>query len=93
MWNGNVYVGFTNGQMYALDQNTGATKWSYQAGGALYLGGAAVANGLLFFGAGNGVFYALNATTGALVWKNGFRRVTREHVAVCLQRRGVRWQR
>ncbi len=74
VWNGNVYVGFTNGQMCALDQNTGATKWSYQAGGALYLGGAAVDNGLLFFGAGNGTFYALNATTGALVWTEGFRR-------------------
>ncbi len=69
VWNGNVYVGFTNGRMTALDQNTGATKWSYKAGGALYVGGAAVANGRLFFGAGNGVFYALNATTGALVWK------------------------
>ena len=74
-----VYVGNSNGTLYALNADTGAQLWSYtvdQVGAcAVYSLGctlnssAAVQDGKLFFGAGNAYVYALDASTGSLVWK------------------------
>lgn len=62
--NGLVYVGSTDGNLYALNASTGQTVWSYPAGEIN--SSPAVANGLVYVSAGS--MYALDASTGALVW-------------------------
>jgi len=64
--NGVVYIGSYDGNVYALNAETGAKLWSY-ATGNLYLDSSpAVANGVVYVSSGN--VYALNASTGALLW-------------------------
>jgi len=66
---GVVYVvsgNFGNGDVYALDANTGAELWDYH-NGADTLASPAVGNGMVYFGDTNGL-HALNANTGALLW-------------------------
>ncbi|MBF6327702.1 PQQ-binding-like beta-propeller repeat protein [Nocardia transvalensis] len=73
---GTVYVGGRNGTFYALDAETGATRWSFEAqkplgGNVPTFGlrdGPAVANGLVYFGDAAAKLWALDAATGALRW-------------------------
>jgi outer membrane protein assembly factor BamB len=65
--NGFVYIGSTNCKLFALDAETGALKWTYQAGAAITCS-PTVANGIVYFGSEDHKVYALNAETGALVW-------------------------
>jgi outer membrane protein assembly factor BamB len=66
--NGLVYVGDWSGRVSALDVRDGATRWTYQLGGAVK-GSAALAAGRIFIGAYDGHIYALQAHTGRLVWR------------------------
>jgi outer membrane protein assembly factor BamB len=65
--NGMVYFGATNGNVYAVNANSGKTIWVHATGGEV---GAtpAVANGVVYVGSADGNLYALNATTGAKLW-------------------------
>ncbi|WP_378740841.1 PQQ-binding-like beta-propeller repeat protein [Nocardia brasiliensis] len=73
---GTVYVGGRNGTFYALDAETGSTRWAFQAetplGGNLptygLRNGPAVADGLVYFGDNSARMWALDAKTGALRW-------------------------
>ncbi|QBS39081.1 PQQ-binding-like beta-propeller repeat protein [Nocardia sp. CS682] len=73
---GTVYVGGRNGTFYALDADTGATRWSFQAetplGGNLptfgLRNGPAVADGLVYFGDNSARMWALDAATGQQRW-------------------------
>ncbi len=70
--NGMLYVDSKNGNMYALNENTGMPVWSTQIG--LHSIGnvsspAISPNGTLYVGSLDGNVYALNATTGAIIWK------------------------
>ena len=58
-----VYVGSSDGQLYALDRATGAVRWKYPAGGSV-LSSPAVANGLVLFTRRDGVLVALDAARG-----------------------------
>lgn len=64
--NGMVFLG-TDSSFRALDESTGATKWSFNTGGANATS-ATVSNGIVYFGTGDGRVLALNATTGASKW-------------------------
>ncbi len=66
---GKVYVGTANGNLYALNIETGAQAWKFAAGAPI-LNSVAASDGKVFFGAMDGAVYALNAANGALVWKN-----------------------
>jgi outer membrane protein assembly factor BamB len=57
-----VYVGSTDGNLYALNASTGAKLWSDSPGGSP--SSPAVANGVVYYHSGLGL-YALNADTGA----------------------------
>jgi outer membrane protein assembly factor BamB len=65
--NGMVYVGSSDGNLYALDASTGALLWSYTTGG-LFRSSPTVAKGVVYVGSWDHNVYALNASTGAKVW-------------------------
>jgi len=65
-----VYIGETDGNVYALDASTGAGRVvRLHLPGRLgrSLASPAVANGVVYIGANDGSFWALNAATGAKV--------------------------
>jgi outer membrane protein assembly factor BamB len=69
---GRVYLGNTDGRIYAYDQRTGSLDWAVQTGAYVYAS-PAVANapGLgptIYLGSYDGNFYALNARTGNIDW-------------------------
>jgi hypothetical protein len=64
---GVVYVGSSDGKLYALNARTGALLWSYTTAGGV--DSTAVSNGVVYFGSnGDHSVYALNASTGAKLW-------------------------
>jgi outer membrane protein assembly factor BamB len=69
---GRVFLGNTDGRIYAYDQRNGALDWAYQTGAYVYASPAVVdAPGLgptIYMGSYDGNFYALNARTGAVDW-------------------------
>ena len=65
---GMVYVGSNDGNLYAIDQQSGAAKWKF-ATGARVTSSPAVADGVAYFGSYDGNFYAVDAATGKMRWK------------------------
>ncbi len=63
-----VYVGSTDGNLYALHEQDGSLLWKF-ASHARIPSSPAVANGLVYFGSYDGNFYAVEAATGKLKWK------------------------
>ena len=69
---GKVYIGSSDGNMYAFDAGTGATEWVGESQGILFSATAAVGHGLVFDSAFNRPFLAYNAETGEIAWNSGF---------------------
>jgi outer membrane protein assembly factor BamB len=70
---GRVFLGNTDGRVYAYDAGTGALDWAVQTGAYVYAS-PAVTNtpGLgptLYIGSYDGTFYALNARSGQISWE------------------------
>ncbi len=63
-----VYVGSWDHKIYALDLNSGKTRWVYDTGEEVD-SSAAYADGIIYIGANDGHVYALNAWNGKLVWR------------------------
>jgi polyvinyl alcohol dehydrogenase (cytochrome) len=71
-----LFTAGENGEVYALDAQTGCTHWIFQADAAVRTAisvatverSGSDSNHLLFFGDGSANAYALNAQTGALLW-------------------------
>jgi outer membrane protein assembly factor BamB len=68
VWNGAVYFGSGDGNVYALDTASGALKWKVQTGDVVHAS-PAIAEGTLFIGSWDSYFYALDAASGALKWR------------------------
>lgn len=70
---GRVFIGTATSAVYALDADSGCTRWGFQAAPGGIRSGLTVgeANGTpaVFFGDASATMYALNAQTGALIWK------------------------
>jgi polyvinyl alcohol dehydrogenase (cytochrome) len=70
---GRVFIGTATSAVYALDADSGCTRWGFQAAPGGIRSGVTVgeANGTpaVFFGDASATMYALNAQTGALIWK------------------------
>ena len=68
VWNGNVYFGSGDGNIYALDANSGALRWKFHTGDVVHAS-PAISNGVLFIGSWDSYFYALDALTGKEKWR------------------------
>jgi eukaryotic-like serine/threonine-protein kinase len=68
VWNGAVYFGSGDGNVYALDAQTGALKWRFKTGDVVHAS-PAIADGMVFIGSWDSYFYALDAATGAEKWR------------------------
>ena len=70
---GRVFLGNTDGRVYAYDQNTGKLDWAVQTGAYVYSSPAVTnAPGLgptIYVGSYDGTFRALNARTGHVEWQ------------------------
>jgi eukaryotic-like serine/threonine-protein kinase len=67
VWNGVVYFGSGDGNVYALDAASGNLKWKFQTGDVVH-SSPAIADGMLYIGSWDGYLYALNASTGEKKW-------------------------
>ena len=79
---GVVYVGSTDGNLYAVDAEDGALKWKFNTQSRVP-SSPAVAGGVVYFTAYDGNFYAVDAGTGKLKWKfqtGGERRFAAKHL-------------
>jgi outer membrane protein assembly factor BamB len=69
---GRVFLGNTDGRIYAYDADTGRLDWAVQTGDYVYASPAVTnAPGLgptLYLGSYDGTFYALSARTGRIYW-------------------------
>ena len=75
---GVLYVGASDGTVYALDATNGAQKWRFRTGGPV-ASSPAVGGGLVYFSSLDGKVYAVDAATGAERWSfatKGERRFT-----------------
>ena len=68
VWNGAVYFGSGDTNIYALDAATGALKWKFKTGDVVHAS-PAIAGGTLFVGSWDSYFYALDAATGREKWR------------------------
>jgi YD repeat-containing protein len=70
---GRVFLGNTDGRVYAYDASTGRLDWAVQTGAYVYASPAVTnAPGLgptVYLGSYDGTFYALNARSGQIAWK------------------------
>lgn len=69
---GRVFLGNTDGRIYAYDASTGHLDWAVQTGAYVYASPAVTnAPGIgptIYLGSYNGIFYALNARSGQVSW-------------------------
>jgi outer membrane protein assembly factor BamB len=70
---GRVFLGNTDGRIYAYDASTGRLDWAVQTGAYIYASPAVTnAPGLgptIYLGSYDGTFYALNARSGQIAWQ------------------------
>jgi eukaryotic-like serine/threonine-protein kinase len=62
-----VYVGASDGKLYALNISNGRLAWSYQAENAIN-DSPTLAGGVLLIGSQGGTLYALNAFNGTALF-------------------------
>ena len=65
---GIVYVGSTDGFMYALDASNGYNSWRFRTNGPI-ISSPVAHKGYLYFGSADGSLYCLNAQTSRERWK------------------------
>ena len=68
VWNGAVYFGSSDGNVYALDAANGAVKWKFQTGDVVH-SSPAISDGVLYVGSWDTYFYALDAANGKEKWR------------------------
>ncbi|MHB8243610.1 MAG: PQQ-like beta-propeller repeat protein [Solirubrobacteraceae bacterium] len=70
---GRVFLGNTDGRVYAYDASTGKLDWAVQTGAYVYASPAVTnAPGLgptIYLGSYDGTFYAINARSGHVSWR------------------------
>jgi hypothetical protein len=67
VFNGRVYVGSYDKNLYCLNASTGTVVWSYPTDGFVY-SSPALAYGNVYSGSNDGRVYCLNASCGTHVW-------------------------
>lgn len=66
-----VYLGSTDGNLYAINTSSGEQVWKYQTDRVAYgvTSVPLVSNGVVYFGSDDGYLRAVNATSGELIWR------------------------
>jgi eukaryotic-like serine/threonine-protein kinase len=67
-WNGAVYFGSSDGNVYSLDATSGALKWKFHTGDVVH-SSPAIADGVLYVGSWDTYLYALDAASGTEKWR------------------------
>jgi outer membrane protein assembly factor BamB len=68
VWNGTVFFGSGDSNIYALNATSGALNWKFKTGDVVHAS-PAIADGTLFIGSWDSYFYALDAITGQEKWR------------------------
>jgi outer membrane protein assembly factor BamB len=68
VWNGSVFFGSGDTNIYALDAASGLLKWKFKTGDVVHAS-PTISNGTLFVGSWDSYFYALDAVTGKEKWR------------------------
>jgi len=68
VWNGTVYFGSSDGNVYSLDATTGVLKWKFHTGDVVH-SSPAIADGVLYIGSWDTYLYALDAASGTEKWR------------------------
>lgn len=63
-----VYIGTSNGNLSALDRQSGRLRWAFSARSGI-TASPILAGDTIFFGTGDGKLFALNAKTGDPAWE------------------------
>jgi len=63
-----VYVGDSEGTIYALDAVSGNKRWEFETGGRIWTS-PAVSDGVVYVGNYDGSLYALSSRDGSQLWK------------------------
>jgi eukaryotic-like serine/threonine-protein kinase len=66
--NGRVYYGSGDGNVYAVQADSGVLHWKFATGNVVHAS-PALAHGVVYIGSWDGNFYAIDAVTGQLKWK------------------------
>ncbi len=78
-YEGKIYFGASDGNLYALNASDGKYLWAFKTGGAIR-GSAIVANGVLYVGSDDNALYAIDPDSGESKWAGGFR--TQDDIAM-----------
>lgn len=68
VWNGAVYFGSSDGNVYSLDAISGALKWKLHTGDVVH-SSPAIADGVLYIGSWDTYLYAIDAASGTEKWR------------------------
>jgi eukaryotic-like serine/threonine-protein kinase len=68
VWNGTVYFGSGDTNIYALDAASGTPNWKFKTGDVVHAS-PAISDGVLFVGSWDSYFYAIDAVTGKEKWR------------------------
>src|ERR1043166_6867727 len=68
VFNGRVYFGSSDGNIYALDEKTGVLHWKFETKGIVHAS-PAIAGNTIYIGSWDSYLYALDAETGAEKWR------------------------
>ena len=67
---GVAYIGSENGNVYAIDVNTGQEKWKFEVGQLRWLFSLPVViNNVVYIGVKNSILYAIDAEAGTKIWQ------------------------
>jgi len=66
--NGTVYFGSVDGNLYALDANSGEQRWKFATGDVVHAS-PAYADGVVYVGSWDSYFYAIDAASGKEKWR------------------------
>ncbi len=83
VWKGIVYFGSSDGNVYALEADSGELKWKFKTGDVVH-SSPAIADGTLYIGSWDTYLYALDAASGNEKWrfKTGEDPVAHNHVGI-----------
>jgi outer membrane protein assembly factor BamB len=68
VWNGGVFFGSGDTNIYSLDAATGTLKWKFTTGDVVHAS-PAISDGTLLVGSWDSYFYALDAASGKEKWR------------------------